>query len=80
MRENRPYGSVRGVLGDRCPYRDLMAGTMSRTPRAVAARRGLEEGVRKVPARGTRSTYEAAVSGRRGNNTESPIVIRKRQL
>lgn len=22
MRENRPYGSVRGASGDPCPYRD----------------------------------------------------------
>jgi len=55
MRENRPYGSVRGVLGDRCPYRDLMAGTMSRTARAATVRWGLKEAVRKLPARGTRS-------------------------
>ena len=41
-----------------------MTGTVSRTARAVAARRGRKEAVGKAPARGTRSAYEATVSGR----------------
>ena len=59
------------------PLRTLMTGTVSRTARAVAVRRGLEEAVSKTPARGTRSAYEAINSGRGGNKIQSPIVIRR---
>jgi len=54
-----------------------MTGTVSRTARAAAARRGLEEAESKTPARGTRSAYEAIMSGREGQKIQSPIVIRE---
>jgi len=54
-----------------------MTGTISRTARAVAVRRGLKEAAGKTPARGTRSVYEADMSGREGQKIQSPIVIRE---
>ena len=65
------------LLGGVSPLWTLMTGTISRTARAAAARRGLKEAERKSPARGTRSAYEAAASGREGTKIQSPIVIRK---
>ena len=50
------------------PLRTLMMGTVSRTARVSAAKRNLKEAVSKTPARRTGSAYEAAISGRDGNN------------
>ena len=44
---------------------------------ATAARWGLKEAAGKTTARGTRSAYEATMSGREGNKIQSPIVIRE---
>lgn len=52
-------------------------GIISRTARVSAVRRNLKEAVRKIPARGTRSAYEAAPSGRGGDKTQSPIITRE---
>ena len=40
-------------------------------------RRGLKEAEGKTLARGTRSAYEATMTGREGNKIQSPIVIRE---
>ena len=52
-----------------------MTGTVSRTARAAAARRGLEEAERKVPARGTRSAQEAITSGREGQKSKTVLAF-----
>ena len=54
-----------------------MMGIVSGTARVSTVRWNLKEAVRKVPARGTRSAYEASPSGRGGHKTRSPIVIRE---
>ena len=65
------------LLGGESPLRALVMGIVSRTARVSVVRRNLKEAVRKVPARGTRSAYEAAPSGRGGQKTRSPIVTRE---
>jgi hypothetical protein len=52
-------------------------GIVSRTARVSIVRWNLKDAVSKVPARGTRSAYEAAPSGRGGHKTQSPIVTRE---
>ena len=54
-----------------------MVGTGSRTARGSGATRDLKEAAGKVPARRTETAYEAATSGRGGNDTQSPIAIRE---
>ena len=54
-----------------------MMGTPSRTARAAAVRRGLKEAAGKIPARGTRSAYEARLYWARWRRTPNPKVIRR---
>lgn len=54
-----------------------MTGTPSRTARATPARRCLKEAVSELPARGTRSTYEAWKAWARRRRTPNPKVIRR---
>ena len=49
-----------------------MTGTPSRTARASVARRSLKEAVGKVPARGTRTAYEAVDRRARGREDPKP--------
>ena len=52
-----------------------MVGTVSRTARVSGVTRNLKEAAGKVPARRTETAYEAAASGRGGNEIQSPIAI-----
>ena len=54
-----------------------MTGTPSRTARAAAARRGLKEAGGKLPARGTRSAYEACQTWARWRRAPNPTVIQE---
>ena len=54
-----------------------MVGTVSRTARVSGATRNLKEAVSKVLARRTEIAYEAGISGREGNDLQSPIIIRE---
>ena len=54
-----------------------MVGTVSRTAKVSGATRNLKEAAGKVPARRTGIAYEAATSGRGGQEIQSPIAIRK---
>jgi len=53
-----------------------MAGTPSRTARVSVARRNLKEAEGKLPARGTRTAYEASSGWARGRIDSKPDVIR----
>ena len=59
-------------LGGGSPLEAVMTGTPSRTARASVARRGLKEAGGKVPARGTRTAYEAAGGWARGHEDLKP--------
>lgn len=54
-----------------------MTGTPSRTARAIIARWCLKEAEGELPARGTRSAYEAWRVWARVRGAPNPIVIRK---
>ena len=54
-----------------------MVGTDSRTARVSGATRNLKEAVSKVLARRTEIAYEAAIFGREGYKTQSPITIQE---
>ena len=53
-----------------------MAGTPSRTARVSVARRNLKEAEGKLPARGTRTAYEASSWWARGRIDPKPNAIR----
>jgi len=53
-----------------------MAGTPSRTARVSVARRNLKEAEGKLPARGTRTVYEASRWWARGRIDPKPDAIR----
>ena len=55
-----------------------MTGTPSRTARVSSARRNLKEAAGKLPARGTRTTYEATARWARGQIDSKPNVIQIR--
>lgn len=59
-------------LGGGSPLEAEMTGTRSRTARASVARRSLKEAGGKVPARGTRSAYEAVSGWARGHEDLKP--------
>jgi len=59
-------------LGGGSPLETEMTGTPSRTARASAARRSLKEAGGKVPARGTRTAYEASGKWARGHEDLKP--------
>jgi len=54
-----------------------MTGTPSRTARAITARWCLKEAGGELPARGTRSAYEAWRAWARTRRSSNPTVIRK---
>ncbi len=54
-----------------------MTGTSSRTARVSGVTRNLKEAAGKIPARRTETAYEAATSGRGGQETQSPIAIQE---
>jgi len=54
-----------------------MMGTVSRTARVSGVTRNLKEAAGKTPARRTEIAYEAGMSGREGNDLQSPIIIRE---
>ena len=60
----------------RVPVEALMAGTPSRTARVSVARRNLKEAEGKLPARGTRTAYEATSGWARGRIDPKPDAIR----
>ena len=59
-------------LGGGSPLEAVMTGTPSRTARASVVRRSLKEAAGKVPARGTRTAYEAISRWARGHEDLKP--------
>ena len=88
----RASGMTRSVMTWRCnreakvnreltcrvkvPVEALMTGTPSRTARVPSVRWDLKEAVGKLPARGTRTAYEATSWWARGRIDLKPDVIR----
>ena len=54
-----------------------MVGTVSRTARVSGATRNPKEAAGKAPARRIEIAYEAGISGREGNDLQSPITIQE---
>ena len=64
MRENRPYGSVRGVAGDRYPYRD------SACPIEASAARKCRASARRQAEACPTSKEQAIQSGAAGGRAD----------